>query len=182
MSILTRPLTYDDLVQTPDDNQRYEIIGGELYVAAAPIPEHQRLSALLHVDFFLHVEPGGLGRVYAGPIDVYLGDHDIVEPDLVFVSTPRLNIIKAKYIEGPPDIVVEILSLSTRARDETIKADLFARSAVPEFWIVDPFVRTIRVFALRDGRYDLVPSDDGLARSTVLDGFAVVIPALFAKV
>ncbi len=150
-------------------------------MAAAPIPEHQRLSGLLYVDFFLHVEPAGLGQMFAAPIDVMLGDHDIVGPDLVFVSTARLHIVAEKYVNGAPDIVVEILSLSTRARDESLKADLFARSGVPEFWVVDPFIRTIRVFALHSGRYDLVPSREGRAHSSVLPDFSVDIAALFAK-
>ncbi len=181
MSILTRPLTYDDLLQMPDDTKRYEIIGGGLFVAAAPIPEHQRLSGLLFVDFFNHVEPRGLGRVYAAPIDVILDDHDIVEPDLVFIANARLGIIQEKNIYGTPDLIVEILSPTTRIRDETLKARLYAVSGIPEFWVVDPVARSIQLFELKDGRYLESTTHDGIARSLVLPGFSVDVSALFAK-
>ncbi len=181
MSILTRPLTYDDLIQMPDDNKRYELIGGELYVAAAPIPEHQRLSGLMYVDFFSHVEPRDLGRVFAAPIDVVLGDHDVVEPDIVFVAKHRLTIIGDKYISGAPDLLLEILSPTTRVRDQTIKAELYARFGVPEYWVVDPAARSVRVFALRDGTYADTSMGDGVAHSLVLPGFSVYIAGLFAR-
>jgi Uma2 family endonuclease len=181
MSILTRPLTYDDLLQMPDDNRRYEIIGGELHVATAPLPDHQRLSGLQYVDFFSFVDPREHGRVYAAPIDVVLGEHDIVEPDSVLVSAHRLDIIGEKFIGGAPDLLMEILPPTTRVRDETVKAQLYARSGVPEFWVVDPIARSIRVFALRDEAYVDTSAGDGFARSLVLPGFAVDIAAHFAK-
>ncbi len=94
MSIPTRPLTYDDLVQMPEDGNRYEIIGGELVVIPAPIPVHQRVLKPVFrlIDGF--VEARGLGEVFFAPLDVQLGEHDIVEPDLIFIARERLGIME----------------------------------------------------------------------------------------
>ncbi len=179
MSILTRPLTYDDLVQVPEDGNRYEIIGGELVVAPAPIPLHQRVSkrAFLLLDGF--VETRGLGEVFYAPLDVQLGDHDIVEPDLVFIARERLAIVERTRVIGVPDLLVEILSPLTRIRDEALKARLYAEAGVAEYWIVDPDERTLRVFVLEDERYALLPPEPNGVHSRVLPGLVVDVAALF---
>ena len=181
MSILTQPLTYADLLHTPDDGQRYEIIEGDLYVSPAPIPKHQEVSGRLYIEFHGWVTPRGLGKIYFAPLDVLLTDHDIVEPDLVFIAQDRLDIVQDKFVLGAPDILVEVLSPSTRARDERLKANLYARAGVREYWIVDPDRAAIRVYALADGAYRLVLNQDDRARSVVLPGFDVDTGALFAN-
>ena len=180
MSVLTRPLTYDDLLHTPDDGKRYEIIGGDLYVTPVPVPKHQQLSGRLYVACYGWVTPRKLGLIYPAPLDVLLGEHDTVEPDLVFIAQDRLHIVKDKFVQGPPDLLVEILSPSTRARDEKLKANLYARAGVREYWLVDPDQAAIQVYALADGDYRLLPNQDGRARSVVLPGFEIDITALFA--
>ena len=152
MSILTRPLTYDDLVQMPEDGNRYEIIGGELVVSPAPIPLHQRVSKRAFLLLHGFVEAQGLGEVFFAPLDVQLGEHDIVEPDLVFIARERLGIVERTRVIGVPDLLVEILSPSTRARDEVLKARLYAEAGVREYWIVDPDERTLRLYAPEGGQ------------------------------
>jgi Uma2 family endonuclease len=178
MSITTRPLTYDDLLQMPDDGKRYEIIGGELFVSPSPVPKHQELSQRLMLLIGMHVRERNLGKLYAAPLDVRLGEHDIVEPDLLFISTDRLGIIGATTINGAPDLLIEVLSPSTRARDESLKADLYARTGVREYWLVDPEARTLAMHALDDGRWVRIgPSDR--PESRVLPGLTVDVTTLF---
>ncbi len=175
----TRPLTYADLCETPDDGRRYEILGGRLVVSASPILKHQRVSGRLF-DQLLDLERAGLGTVFSAPTDVELAAHEIVVPDLVFVLAQRRHILGRQKIEGAPDLIIEILSPSTRSVDEREKRDLYARSGVPEYWLVDPEGETIRVFSLAAGSYSPIPAEGAVVRSRVLPAFEVDGMALFA--
>ena len=179
MSITTRPLIYDDLLQMPDDGKRYEIVGGELYVSPSPVPKHQELAHRLTLLIGNHVRDHKIGKLYSAPLDVRLTEHDIVEPDLLFIGTERLGIIGGTTINGAPDLLIEVLSPSTRVRDETLKADLYARSGVREYWLVDPVARTLVIHALDDGRW--VPTGSAeRPESRVLPDLMVDVRALFA--
>ena len=120
-----------------------------------------------------------LGQIYFAPIDVRLGDHTLV-PDIVFVSRDRLSIVGQKAIVGAPDLVVEILSPSTRRRDLGRKEELYAEYGIREYWVVDPKARSVSVYVLRDGRYKELPQEGGIARSEVLPVLAIDVAPLFA--
>ena len=144
--------TYADYCLTPD-NERYELLGGELIVAPAPNSAHQitvmELGTLLH----MFVKARGLGQVFFAPYDVVLSETDVVQPDLLFISNERAYIITPANARGAPDLVVEILSPSTAERDRTFKRALYARYGVSEYWLVDPDARTITVLLLDDGAF-----------------------------
>jgi len=140
-----RKLTHDDYLGLPDDGQRHEIIDGEHYVTPAPTPRHQIVSIELGSRLYPFVKSHGLGLVLAAPSDVLFSKHDIVQPDLLFISKQRLGILKHKNVQGSPELVIEILSEGTRRLDETIKLDLYERSGVLEYWIFDPFGKKTRV-------------------------------------
>lgn len=149
-----RKLTYDDYVLIPADGQRHEIIDGEHYVSAAPFIRHQRLVRKL-VQRLGPVDEQGLGEVFLAPCDLVFSRHDVVQPDLLFISRERLRILTEKNVQGTPDLVIEILSESTRRLDEEIKFDLYERFGVLEYWIFDPARHTARLYRLRDGRFHL---------------------------
>lgn len=100
------------------------------------------------------MRPGVLGRVFNAPLDVILAPHDIVEPDLIIVGNPAQ--ISRRGIEGAPLLVVEILSLSTRARDRGVKMRRYAEIGVAHYWIVDPDAATIECLSLAEGQYRLI--------------------------
>lgn len=175
----TRLLTYEDLRATPDDGRRYEIVAGRLVVSASPILKHQKVSLRL-TDLLYDLEKAGLGELFEAPTDVELAPHEIVVPDLVFVLAHRRHILGREKIEGVPDLIVEIRSPSTAAMDEGEKRELYARSGVPEYWLVDPEGETVRAFSWDDGAYVPISAEGGEIRSRVLPGFAVDAVALFA--
>ncbi len=179
---LARPLTYEDLPQTPDDGRRYEIIGGELLVSPSPTTDHQYLVSTLHLLIGNLVVANSLGRVLPGPVDVRLGAHTVVVPDLLFVRRERLGIVKPAFIEGAPDLIVEVASPSTRGRDNVQKAAAYAEAGVPEYWLPDPERRVFRLLTLVDGVYRDVEPVDGRYRSTVIGGLAIDPNVLFAEV
>ncbi|MBX3466099.1 MAG: Uma2 family endonuclease [Planctomycetes bacterium] len=175
--------TYEDYRQLPDDGRRYEVLDGELVVSPSPSRRHQQLSARLVYELYRHVEAEHrLGEVYHAPSDVILAEDTIVQPDLLFVATERLDAFSDRGLEGAPDLVVEILSPSTRARDRGKKREVYARFGVRELWLVDPDRDAVDVFERAGG--DLAPAGifgrgDTLA-SRVVPGLRIDLAALFA--
>ena len=148
-------LTYDDFVLFPDDGKRHELIDGEHYVTPSPNIRHQQLLGRLYllIGSWLQINP--IGEMFLSPLDVVFSDVDVVEPDLLFVSSRRAaDIITPKHVRGAPDFVVEIGSPSTRKRDETIKRRLYERAGVVEYWVVDPELDVIRVYRRTDTGFD----------------------------
>ncbi len=115
-----RPLTYADYLELPDDGKRHEILDGELFVTASPLVQHQRVSKRIQRVLLRGLEDTGLGEIFYAPMDVLLDDHNVLVPDLLFVSRDRLEFVGEKYLAGPPDLVVEIASPSTGKRDRTL--------------------------------------------------------------
>ena len=141
------PKTWEDVLRMPDDGNRYEFIGGRLYVTPAPVTRHQRVLARLWSALFRILVDSGLGEVLSAPLLVeFPGTGDRVQPDLLFVSHERRAIIGEKQVTGAPDLVVEILSPSTAHRDRGIKLDLYARHGVREYWIADPVEDVVDVW------------------------------------
>ena len=135
----------------PDDGNRYEFIGGRLYMTPAPVIRHQRVSKRLQLALVRLLEETGHGEVFYAPCLVeFPGTSDRVQPDLLFVSNERQGIITEKLMLGAPDLVVEILSPSTAHRDRGIKLDLYARRGVREYWIVDPVRDVVDVWRFGD--------------------------------
>ncbi len=135
--------TYADYAATPDD-ERWELIDGELYrMAAGASTRHQLVSGTLEDLIKDSVRPSGAGWVLHALYDVILSDANTVEPDILFVSAARRSIITERACEGAPDLVVEVLSPSNSRRDLEVKRELYARFGVPEYLIVDPYQETV---------------------------------------
>lgn len=146
-------LTYEDLVELPNDRNRYELFEGELQVTAAPNTAHQTASINLGALLHNYVRANRLGRVFTAPCDVLLSQITVVEPDLLFVSAERAAIIQKQYVAGAPDLVVEILSPSTVLTDRQIKRQLYARHGIPHYWLLDVERQEFVAYTLADGVY-----------------------------
>jgi Uma2 family endonuclease len=142
-----RRLTYEDFVRIPDDGKRHEIIDGVHYVTPSPNQRHQELVMRLSLALgtFLEDRPDR-GRVFLAPFDVVFSFHDVVEPDLVFIAPDQLDILTDQNIQGTPALVIEILSPSTRKRDQHTKRVLYDSAGVREYWLIDPDLNTVTVF------------------------------------
>lgn len=144
-----RMLTVEDYRLLPETGPRYQLIDGELYMAPAPNRFHQDISWNLVILFGNYLKKHPVGKMYHAPFDVVLGENDVFQPDICFFSNASLKYLTAAGAEGPPDLVVEILSPSTATLDCGAKARIYAREDVGELWIVDPNTREVRVFLLR---------------------------------
>lgn len=148
-------LTYDDYCALPNDGRRYEILEGEFSVTPAPLTWHQEvLRNLVRVlDRYLETHP--IGKLLFAPVDVILSRTTVVQPDLVFVRTANYHLVTARAIEGPPDLVVEVLSPSTAETDRVTKAQIYVRSGVLYYWLVDPDGESLQAYERTGEGYQL---------------------------
>jgi len=180
--VVEKKYTYEDYLNIPDDT-RYELIEGGLLMVPSPIPKHQRISGRLEFELKKFVSESELGEVFDAPIDVYLDDENVVQPDILFISKERLGIIGEKNIQDPPCLVIEILSEGTAYRDLVQKKRLYAKFGVKEYWIVDPGEELIEVYTLKEdsNTYTLLSTytkEDTLS-SPYLQGLKIELKGIF---
>jgi Uma2 family endonuclease len=146
----------DDFLLIPEDGRRHELIDGTHYLHASPDTKHQRISMRLIFTIGTYLREHPLGQLYFALLDVVLSEYDVVEPDLIYVSNDRREIITEKNIQGAPDLVIEIVSDSTRHYDEATKYALYARMGVGEYWLVDSVRDCVRrLHRNAAGRYEI---------------------------
>lgn len=181
--------TYRDYRSWPDD-ERWELIGGVAYnMCAAPSLNHQESSGALFVALRTFLK-GKSCRVFAAPVDVFfpslpdLSEDEVdtvVQPDIVVVCDPAQ--LRPNGVWGAPDLVAEILSPTTSRKDLHEKYDLYQRSGVKEYWVLDPVGRWLQQYVLRpDGRYapELTLEGSATVASVTLPGFALDLSMLWA--
>jgi Uma2 family endonuclease len=139
-------LDYDDYAAIPPDGKRYELLEGDVHVTPAPSPGHQWVSKKLQRQLEDYFETRGIGKVFDAPIDVILTRNDVVQPDIVVVTDPAQ--ISARGIEGPPALLVEVLSPGTETYDRATKSRRYAALGVRHFWLVDPRARRLECYRL----------------------------------
>ena len=163
-------LHYEDLETFPEDNLRREILDGELYVTPSPVPRHAKVADAIGTALRAYAKRAG-GECYTSPVDVVLSAQNVVVPDSVYIAPERLHTIGLKAILGVPSLLIEVLSPSTSSVDRNKKREIYARSGVPEYWIVDPDQNTIeRCSQPANGRFQtIVTFDHDMPAATLLD-------------
>ncbi|MDO4804130.1 MAG: Uma2 family endonuclease [Lachnospiraceae bacterium] len=141
-----RKYTLDDYYALPDD-RRVELIDGVIYDMAAPSSTHQRILGDLHLLFRECSDQHGMPcEVFLSPFDVRLDrdNYTMVQPDLVVICG-EFDVDGSIRYEGAPDLTVEILSPSSRMKDQILKLYKYQNAGVREYWIIDPKHRTVAV-------------------------------------
>ncbi len=177
--------TYEDLQTFPEgDGKRYEIIDGELLVTPSPMSRHQSVLGNFHGLLWAFLQENPIGPVLFAPAEVVLSEVNVVEPDLLFLSNTRMDRLTRKNVQGAPDLVMEVLSESTRRTDQIRKRKLYESVDVLEYWIVDPELETVKVYRKAGDLFDRpveLSSEAGDALTTpLLPGFKAPLARLFA--
>lgn len=145
-------MTDADYFALPPQTQPTELINGELVVHPAPIPRHQ--NVMLNTAFVLkELLPTIGGKVFAAPLEVYLDQGQIPQPDVMWIAPDSKCIIDDKRLIGPPDLVVEIFSPGSVVNDRGDKFDVYQRYGVHEYWMIDPAEEYIEVYTLVNGQF-----------------------------
>ncbi|HVS03252.1 MAG TPA: Uma2 family endonuclease [Thermoanaerobaculia bacterium] len=177
-------LTIEDYELFPDDGRRHELVDGEHVVTPSPNLRHQLVVGALYVALREVVSAKGLGTVVLAPMDVTLSPNDVVQPDLLLVSNERRGLLAAR-VDGPPDLVIEVASPTSRRTDELLKRRAYERFGVDELWIVDPDLEVVRIYR-REGEGFARPLELSAERgdsveTPLLPGLRLQVAAIFAE-
>lgn len=140
--------TYADWERLPDDGNRYEIIEGALYVTTAPSFFHQWIISRIITRIGIPSEQSGAAYWVVAPIGVLMPGCDPVQPDFVVILKQNADIIRDRRIFGVPDLIVEVISPGSAAYDEGVKLEAYAHAGVPEYAVIEPATRKLRLYAL----------------------------------
>ncbi len=176
-------LDYEDLVRLPKDGKIHEIVDGVHFNHPAPSIKHQLISANLDLIVLPHVRKGRLGVWLDSPVDVILGEFDIVQPDKVFVTSARAGMISTLNIRGVPDLVVEITSPGDPGYDRETKMALYSHHGLQNYWIVDTQLDVLEVYRHVGPGMDLFGKYRGtdFFEPELFPGLAIPMVDLFAS-
>lgn len=178
-----RRYTYLEVcAEFPETNQPCELWDGKVIMSPAPSFRHQEVVLGFYKLLDNWVAKRKLGKVITAPVDMVLSEHRTTQPDVAFIARDRLGIID-RAIQGPADLVAEVVSLEGRVRDRIEKRDLYEQYGVKEYWIIDPEAKTVDVLHLEKGAYTLVTRalPDQAAESRLLPGFSIPVTPLLGS-
>jgi len=167
--------TVEDYLQL-EEGLLAQLIDGELIMSPAPTTQHQRVLKNL---FKILDQFDGFGETLFAPIDLYLNDKNVLQPDLVFIAEKNNHFVTDRGIEGPPEIVVEVISPSNSFVDRNTKKRKYLEFGVKEYWIVDPGNKTLEVYTDNLDKPHLYLSTDGEVSSTILTGLKFDLAEVF---
>lgn len=149
--------TYKDYLQIPEEpGYRFEILEGVLVKEPSPSLYHQRISRELGYQLYAYFNDFDHdGELFFAPLDVTLTDFNVLQPDILFVSGARKGILREKRIDGPCDLVVEIMSPTNRRKDRLRKMEIYLKAEIPHYWLVDPEENTLEAFMFTCNGYIL---------------------------
>lgn len=161
--------TYQDYLHTPE-GERYQLVEGYLIKEPSPATYHQRLSIKIGFALEKYVTENQLGEILVAPCDVHLDDKTVLQPDIMFISKDRENIITEKNIKGAPDLTIEIVSPSSAYVDLVKKKRIYAKFKVKEYWIIYSEEKTAEIYTLKGNFFNL--------RKTFIEKDILVSPLL----
>ncbi|MGQ0603350.1 MAG: Uma2 family endonuclease [Anaerolineales bacterium] len=168
-------MSYEDFLAWAGEDVHAEWVDGEVLVHMTATTIHQRVAIFLASLLKAFVEALELGEIFTGPMQVKLSPTGSGrEPDVFFLTVAKQAQLREKYFAGAPDLIIEVVSDESVSRDRIDKFEEYENAGVREYWIVDPRPRRRRAdfFQLgTDGKYQPVPTPEGVYRSMVLPGF-----------
>ncbi len=166
-----KPITFEEFCALVPDGQKADLIDGVIYVASPDNTDANSLFMWLGGLIYDFVQHKKLGKVYGERAAFRVNNVNAPEPDIAFVHRRRLGLVKRGYIDGPPDLAVEIVSPESEGRDYTAKKAMYEQAGVREYWIVDELKREFILLRRRKGKYHQARPRKGTFTSRVLPGF-----------
>lgn len=182
MPALVPRYTAEELRRFPDDRLRYEVIRGELYVTPAPGIPHQRAVLELARKLQDYLETHALGEAVPAPFEVEFTSESAVQPDVIVILKANQPQLTAKRFYGPPSLVIEIVSYSSKRTDRLQKRELYQTEAVPEYWVVDIERRQVERWGPTSSEPDILTTELAWQPHPDILPLRLTLPDFFAKV
>jgi Uma2 family endonuclease len=174
------PVTEEEYLEICDEDLKAELIGGVLVVSTPASVRHEQLQGFLLTLLRAYVEAHNLGMVLGSRTPMRLKD-EYFEPDILFVARDRLERLGEVFLDGPADLVIEIVSPDLRALDRVIKRQVYEKHGVREYWLVDPERHSATFYLLEKDRFEEVPIQYGIYRSQAVPGFWLKVDWLWQE-
>lgn len=183
IELTTKRWTYQEMVEQLPAESRYELRDFNLIEMPSPKPKHQTIVTNIYDLVKPFVKSQGLGKLYVAPLDVVFQKGDSVQPDLIFVANQNSQIVQESHIAGTPDLLVEVVSKGSVARDYIEKKNDYERFGVKEYWIVDSLNESIWIYALEAQKYTLFSyaEEGAAAASQLFSDFSLPHSAVFEE-
>jgi Uma2 family endonuclease len=177
------PCSFEQFLAWADEDVWAEWIDGEVFLMSPASDQHQDLVGFLSALLRLFVETHDLGWVRSAPFAMYLPNRaQSREPDLLFVRKERMDRVRGTHLDGPADLVVEIVSPESVSRDRGEKFVEYEAAGVPEYWLIDPLREQSEFYRLDErGRYQPMPLEAGVLTSQAVSGFRLRVDWLWRK-
>jgi Uma2 family endonuclease len=169
--IALRPMTEEEFVAWCDEDIKAEYVEGEVIVYTPVSRRHDDLTWFLGTPLKLFVEKNDLGSIHGPELQVRLRAGLRRVPDLLFIGKEHRDILKDAHVEGAPDLIVEIVSPDSEERDWREKYWEYEEAGVKEYWVIDPYSKTMAMYRLGEEGYRRVELKEGIYRSEVVPGF-----------
>ncbi len=175
----TKAWTVEDYILLGEVKTPCQLINGELIMSPAPSPLHQKVLRELFIVFHDRVLSG---EILFAPIDLYIDKQNVFQPDLVYLSEENKKFLTERGIEGPPDLIVEIISPSNSYTDRNQKKNMYLKFGVKEYWIVDPANKTVEIYTPLNGADVPVTfvAEKGEVKSTIIENLKFELTTILA--
>jgi Uma2 family endonuclease len=167
----SKKMSYEEFIDWCDEDTWAEWVDGEIIMTSPASIQHQRISSFLVKILSRYVESHSLGEIIFAPFQMKLISGR--EPDIMFVSNEHFDRIKDTYLDGPADIVVEIISPESMMRDRGEKYFEYESGGVPEYWLIDPIREQAEFYRLGEDKHyhTILPNEDSIYHSKIIKGF-----------
>jgi Uma2 family endonuclease len=177
----TKRATFEEYLDWLTEESKGDLIDGVLYMQSPPSDAHERIFVFLINVLNAYVVRKKLGVVRGSRTAIKFAEYNGTQPDVVFISNTRRHLVHPYFVDGAPEVAVEILSPTTRHLGLGKKMALYAKHGVIEYWQIDPEEQTAVFFWNDHGAWAPMPvSDEGIFRSQAISGFWLQLKWLFA--
>lgn len=168
--VQTLKMSFEDFLKY-DEHTCAEWVNGEVFPMSPASDRHQNVSDFLIAILRIYTEFKNLGVIRSAPYLMRLNKNKAREPDLLFLSHAHQDKLLPTYLDGAADLVVEIISPDSIARDRETKFSEYEQAGISEYWLIDPILKSAEFYQLENDRYHAIDLQDGIYHSRVLTSF-----------
>lgn len=171
-SLHTPLRTILEVFESLPEGTRCEVINNTLVMSPSPLDSHQKILGKIFTKLFLVVEKNNLGEVRIAPYDVHFDEENIFQPDIIIIANENTHLISERGFFGAPDLIIEILSPSNARFDKEEKRQVYEKSGVKEYFLIDPYEKLVTAFLLKNKEFIVSETKTGIITSKVF-GFTI---------